>query len=223
MAAVNRLQDWSILLILFLNLAAGAQSTVLNPHGVLKWKCESCHTPDSFFKINPSGDFNHRETGFLLIGKHQAAPCAGCHTELILSRVATACADCHTDVHRGQFGFACQNCHTPERWENQQNIFDLHATRGFSLVGVHATVDCQACHIDEQRYEFTMTPADCASCHLGDYLATENPNHVQAGFGLDCQSCHLLLAVQWGFLDVLNNKTMNIRGIPLPLECEDCH
>ncbi len=213
----------TVIIILFLSLSVAAQSTVLNPHGTLKWDCESCHTPESFFKIKQSLDFNHRETGYLLIGNHENAPCAGCHKTPEFAKVGTACADCHTDVHRGQFGFTCQSCHTPERWENRQNIFDLHATRGFALVGVHATVDCQSCHIDEQRNEFTMTSAECANCHIGDYLATTNPNHIQAGFDLNCQGCHQLLSVRWEYLDAISLKTLNLRGITVPLDCEDCH
>ena len=28
------------------------------------------------------------------------------------------------------------------------------------------------------------------ACHLADYQATSNPNHLSSGFGTDCQSCH---------------------------------
>lgn len=211
------------LYIVLISLPIWPQSKFLSPHGELRWKCESCHTPASFFEIKEPTDFQHRETGYLLLGNHKYTDCADCHKDLRFANIGTACADCHTDVHRGQFGFSCQNCHTPEQWKNERNILDIHATRGFSLIGVHATVDCQACHIDEQRNEFTMTPADCAACHISDYLATTNPDHIQSGFDTGCQACHILLAVSWEYLDVGGFKTMNLRGLTLPLDCEDCH
>jgi len=200
------LKQLIILATLLLSFAVSAQSKILSPHGPLKWECESCHTPRSFYKIKNPPDFDHKETGFLLLGKHEFAPCAGCHKDLILSRVASACADCHNDVHRGQFGFDCQNCHSSDSWENNRNILGIHASRGFALVGVHAITDCQACHIDEQRNEFTLTPTECATCHIGDYLATSNPNHIASGFGLDCRSCHVLLAVSWEYLNFFETQ-----------------
>ncbi len=212
-----------VVILLFVSGSGWAQVNFLNPHGEIRWKCESCHTPESFNKIRLPTQFQHAETGFLLEGKHQFTQCANCHRSLEFSQVATACADCHTDVHRGQFGFQCQNCHSPQRWENRQNIFSLHASRGFALVGSHAVVDCQSCHIDEQRNEFTLTTVECVSCHLQDYLQTSNPNHIEEGFDLDCQSCHVILSVMWEYLGFFDESSLRNNSAVSSIKCEPCH
>ena len=37
---------------------------------------------------------------------------------------------------------------------------------------------------------YTTVPTDCFSCHKADYQATNNPNHVSAGFPTTCATCH---------------------------------
>jgi hypothetical protein len=178
-------------------ICAVAQSTPQNPHGPLRWDCQDCHSVDSWRTMANPMKFNHKKTGFVLVGAHASATCAGCHTDLHFKSVKTECADCHTDTHRGQLGLDCQRCHTPEDWSDRQEVFSQHAQKGFPLIGVHATVSCDACHGTAQPREFAGTPTECKACHLQTYTATQDPNHTAAGFSLDCISCHGQSSQSW--------------------------
>jgi hypothetical protein len=137
--------------------------------------------------------------------------------------VGTACADCHTDVHRGQFGIACQNCHTSTDWRNQRETLQLHSSRGFPLMGVHAIADCQACHVNDQYNEFSGTPVDCQGCHLSDFSQSTNPNHTRANFSLDCQSCHQPSAFKWQNTTYVHTQSFELRGAHTRTDCISCH
>lgn len=214
-----------LLLMIFLacTVYAPAQTVSQNPHGSIKWDCQSCHETASWQKMKNPMDFKHEETGFLLIGAHKFTNCVNCHGSLKFAEVGTACADCHTDVHRGQFGAACQNCHTSNDWRNQQEALQMHAIRGFPLVGVHAIADCQSCHVNDQYNEFSGTPLDCNSCHLGDFSLAANPNHTKAGFNLDCQSCHPSAASKWQNATYVHTQSFALHGAHSRAECNSCH
>jgi nitrate/TMAO reductase-like tetraheme cytochrome c subunit len=212
-------------LILFILFAAtaGGQTGGKNPHGAIKWDCKSCHGTASWHELKKPMDFKHEETGFLLFGAHQFVNCVSCHQSLKFAEVGTACADCHTDVHRGQFGITCQNCHTSTDWRNQQEVLQLHSSRGFPLVGVHAIADCQACHVNDQYNEFSGTPVDCRGCHLSDFSQSINPNHQQANFSLDCQSCHQPAAFKWQNTTYIHIQSFQLRGAHTRTDCNNCH
>jgi hypothetical protein len=57
----------------------------------------------------------------------------------------------------------------------------------FAMTFGHAGRRCSECHAGQV---YAGTQSDCASCHLDDWQATQNPNHTLAGFGTDCQTCH---------------------------------
>lgn len=211
------------ILLISMNMTAQQQGNQ-SPHGKLKWDCQACHTPVSWKKMKDPLDFDHEETGFVLLGAHKFVDCRSCHESLKFAEVRTACADCHTDIHRGQFGVDCQSCHSPNNWENQQEMFTLHSQRGFPLVGAHAIADCEACHVNQQIREFAGTPVDCNGCHANDFRLTENPNHVQAAFSPDCQSCHQPQSASWRET-TFEHPAMNLEGahVQTQLECNSCH
>ena len=72
----------------------------------------------------------------------------------------------------------CGNCHVPDDWK--QVSFD-HNQAAFKLLGRHATVDCAACHTNDN---FKGTPQDCNACHAKD-------DHHNGQFGTDCGKCHV--------------------------------
>ena len=211
------------ILIILLAGSLMAQNGSENPHGAIRWDCLHCHTTRSWKEIRQPLMFAHEETGFPLSGAHQFIDCSSCHQSLKFVEIGTACADCHTDVHRSQFGSDCQNCHTSLSWENQQENFELHASRGFPLVGVHAITDCQACHVGEQQTEFSGTAAQCSSCHAGSFMQTTNPSHARAGFGLDCMSCHTPTARKWKAPDYVHPQVFLLRGAHSRADCNSCH
>ena len=147
--------------------------------------CETCHTPTDWL----NGQFDH--SWWPLTGQHQGADCASCHENGQYQGTPTSCVSCHlpdynatNDPDHQQAGFPtqCDQCHTTGGWGG--------ATVDHSwwpLTGQHAGVDCTSCH---QGGQFQGTPTSCVSCHLGDYNATNNPNHQAAGFPTQCEQCH---------------------------------
>ena len=55
--------------------------------------------------------------------------------------------------------------------------------------GAHVRVanDCAQCH---PGGVFTTASTDCSSCHLQDFAATVEPQHMAAGFPTTCDGCH---------------------------------
>ena len=194
-----------------------------NPHGDIRWDCLTCHTTASWQELKDPSDFRHDDTGFPLVGAHGAIDCASCHTSLEFARVGTACADCHTDVHKGEFGLDCASCHSPVTWENREDVFEIHAARGFPLVGVHAIADCQACHVNEQRNEFAGLDVTCFSCHQSDFQMSVNPSHPQARFGMQCESCHQPVSVTWEQTTWEHPAVFELRGSHRQADCIGCH
>ena len=195
------------LLIFFLMTCAGHAAllqrpqAVKNPHGEIKLDCQQCPSTNSWAVDARQMDFDHASTGFALIGAHSSQHCASCHANLTFSHIGSACADCHTDIHRGELGKECESCHNAVSWENRQEIFLQHLNTRFPLKGAHALTDCESCHFNQQRNTFKNTPVECQFCHTDDYVATEHPNHREAGFPMDCQACHRINAFSWADTD----------------------
>jgi hypothetical protein len=63
---------------------------------------------------------------------------------------------------------------------------------------------------------------NCIDCHRNTYLATTNPNHVQAGFSQDCSSCHLVNSFQWTGAGFDHSFFPLVLGHSIP-KCSDCH
>jgi hypothetical protein len=154
---------------------------------------------------------------------HEKVSCTGCHVKLVFTNVGQKCADCHADIHRGQFGGNCESCHTVKGWTVTVQAIRNHQNR-FPLIGAHAAVDCESCHKGAATGQFQGLSTECYSCHLKDYKAAVNPNHVTAGFSTKCEACH-------GTNTWLDAKFDHASvGFPLtnahadpPRVCLDCH
>ena len=211
----------SIALILSISVISGEAPS--NPHGNLKWECGDCHTTESWKAIKPSSNFKHEDTGFSLQGAHTSVSCIDCHNNLAFANTPSACADCHTDVHQGQFGNNCDNCHMPFNWQNRQDIINIHSSRGFPLIGVHAMADCQACHINQQQNEYAGTPIECSGCHIDNFNSASDPNHTLAGFSSDCRTCHSAVSTNWKNANYQHPSIFVLHGAHLNLDCVRCH
>ncbi|MCC6964081.1 MAG: hypothetical protein IT585_12575 [candidate division Zixibacteria bacterium] len=194
-----------------------------NPHGDIDLACEACHTSTSWTEMRSDGSFDHDDTGFPLIGAHRQTACISCHKDLKFAETKDRCADCHSDIHRGKLGDQCQSCHTSESWENRRELFDQHAALGFTLTGVHAIADCNACHVNQLRDDFAGTPTECAGCHDDDFRSTDNPDHELAAFPLDCETCHSLAANTWRGARYDHPPEFRLEGGHAGLECIACH
>ncbi len=194
-----------------------------NPHGDIKFDCATCHSTGNWKEIPTETKFRHDETGFPLSGKHKQIKCIACHNDLTFAKTPDNCADCHADQHNGQLGSTCQNCHTTRGWQNEQEVFEVHASRGFPLAGTHAIVDCQSCHKGQLSEQYAGTPADCQFCHESDFNTTTDPNHVLAGFDSDCVQCHRSSAVTWEGAKFDHPPTPILEGGHQGLDCASCH
>lgn len=178
--------------------------------------CETCHNTVSF-----RGALVSDHSFFPLTGAHGAVACANCHVGGVFRGTPNTCAGCHLDDYNattnpnhktGGFSTDCRSCHTVTAF--QTGTFN-HST--FPLIGAHSTAACVSCHVGGV---FRGTNRTCAGCHLSDYNSTTNPNHQNAGFSTDCQTCHNTIAFQTGGFD---HSTFPLQGAHLTAACTDCH
>jgi len=185
--------------------------------------CGDCHTPLTWKKVDPN-KWNHETvTGFKLEGAHKFLDCEDCHGAQGFKVVPQDCYSCHiknyqgtTDPNHAQAGFPtdCLQCHNTRSWSGA--VFN-HTT--FVLQGKHRTAACADCH---KNGVYAGTPTACASCHLTDYNNTTDPNHQQAGYSLDCTTCHGTSAQGWSGATV-NHTVFVLLGRHLTAACTDCH
>ena len=191
-----------------------------NPHGDMDLDCRLCHDQDSW-DVSSSGGFDHDATGFPLEGLHRFAQCRDCHREPVFGHVGTHCADCHDDIHRGRSGPDCAKCHTPAAWVDQPRMRQEHNATALPLVGAHERVDCDACHSGAATGDYVGTPTACYACHRENYEATDDPNHMTAGFATDCERCHGVFSSTWGSGDFIHMPVLT--GAHARISCTECH
>jgi hypothetical protein len=186
------------------------------PHDGFPADCTLCHEGDDWHTIRQDFEFDHlAETGEPLDGAHALAECLRCHNdrgpvELFAQR---GCAGCHEDVHRGQMGADCTVCHGESGWRPEGPIAQHAATR-LPLAGAHAALQCWVCHSGASVGNFRDVDPSCATCHMDDYQATTNPDHVAAGYPTTCEDCH-------GFVAFDQAARFSHAGISAG--CADCH
>ena len=235
----------SIIVLWGLSCTLFAQS----PHGEnFRINCSDCHTSDSWdipanhwtFRdaalIVPEvtsleadshqtakAIFTHEDTDFPLEGGHVTTDCRFCHETMVFSEASTSCVACHTDIHHMTVGDDCARCHTSENWL-VDNITELHQENGFPLLGMHAVISCDECHTSESGLQFTRIGNDCFTCHQEDYLASTEPNHVAAGFSIECTDCHDIRAVGWEAAagGILHDFFALVQGHDIE-DCSQCH
>lgn len=151
--------------------------------------CIECHDPLSlgwtaelvnhdFFPLEQGHDINDCKRCHLTTNYSDASPeCVSCHQ----SDYAATTNPNHTTLN---FSNNCAECHTIAGWSPSN--FDHNSIH--PLLGAHSAIanDCNKCHAQG----YTNTPNTCVGCHLADYNATTNPNHVAAQFPDDCAQCH---------------------------------
>jgi hypothetical protein len=165
-------------------------------------RCHSDHNGVDFtlIKWDPN-KFDHKETGYVLEGKHAGLTCNKCHipdhiapTERPLIKkkdlsksflgIAQACVTCHKDFHEGRLGQKCLQCHNFVDWKEAGTKFDHSKTR-YPLTGLHQQVKCEKCHTPgadgAPRYH-GLPFGKCNDCHADPH---------KGSFGEKaCQTCH---------------------------------
>jgi hypothetical protein len=143
------------------------------------------------------------------------------------SLTSGACWNCHQADYNGtnapphkaaNFPQDCSGCHTTTDWTGA--TFN-HATTGFTLVGLHASQQCAACHVNSN---YSLTSAACWNCHQTDYNGALSPPHLASGFPQDCTGCHGSTALNWTSA-TFNHATTGfaLTGFHLTMQCAQCH
>jgi hypothetical protein len=211
------------------------------PHDQFPADCTLCHAGDDWRTIREDFQFDHlAETGTPLNGAHALAECLRCHNDRgpVALFAQRGCAGCHEDVHRGQMGPDCVRCHQENDWRPDGPIA-LHAATRLPLVGAHAALQCWACHTGAAVGNFKNTDAQCVSCHLDDFQATTNPDHVAQGYPTTCEECHGFVAFDQAAIfnhagitdncaschldDYQRTNDPNHQASGFSTTCEDCH
>jgi hypothetical protein len=174
-------------------------------------KCNDCHTSSSWQKQK----FDHdKKTKFPLRGKHIKTACNQCHRgDLYKDELKLDCVSCHKkdDVHRGKQGRECDSCHNESGW--QSNVLFDHDLASFPLIGMHAAVQCEECHLSNA---YADTETDCNHCHVDDDVH-------KTKLGTDCASCHNPNSWNTWLFDHDKATDFKIDGAHEELGCYDCH
>ncbi len=179
--------------------------------------CEDCHTANGW---TPS-TFNHTTTGFTLDGAHTSLQCSACH-QGVITGLNPECVSCHQNDYNNASNpshtaagipTTCQDCHTTTAWI--PSTFN-HSTTGFQLLGVHAQIQCSACH---QGVITGLTP-DCLPCHQNDY--NNAPDHVALNYPTNCDMCHSFNGWSPSTFNH-NNTSFPLTGAHLQVQCSSCH
>jgi hypothetical protein len=184
--------------------------------------CQTCHSTAAW---NPA-TFDHSTfTKFPLTGAHANVACTQCHVNGQFVGTPTDCFSCHqkdymatTAPNHAQAGkpTTCAMCHDTAQWTD---IHFSHAAEGWALTGAHATISCEACHINNN---YNITNTTCSSCHLKDFQNTNNPNHAQAGIPQTCEQCHT--TANWATTNFDHSTTgFPLTGTHVSTPCANCH
>jgi hypothetical protein len=197
--------------------------------------------------------FDHRKTGWPLLGGHAKARCDDCHQRPLLVDadirkmldrqpkrttllgLSTRCASCHFDEHRGQLGQDCAQCHKETAWK-PASAFN-HQSTAFPLRGEHRQVACARCHpsatgddtlvnafLKPRAASFMrMKPIEHGSCES----CHQDPH--KGSFGPNCASCHS--ETGWKIIQVAGQKNATfhdktrfpLRGGHVGVACRSCH
>jgi len=204
-------------------------------------RCHSDHNGEDFPLIKwDTKTFNHKETGYLLEGKHAGLACNKCHIashiapqekatikDKDLNRsflgVSTACVNCHEDFHKGRLGQDCISCHNFEDWKKISiGKFDHSKTR-YPLTGLHAQVQCAKCHTNgsDGKPQYAGIPfKQCIDCH-------KDPHH--GSFTQPCESCHSTVGWKKISLQGVNERFDHsktkypLEGKHTTVDCAQCH
>ncbi len=213
--------------------------------GSMPGRCESCHVTSGWNRVNRGrveSTFDHRATGFVLLGAHATTPCSSCHQgppagSAVHLRfepatrsdpypsplVAGACTDCHEDLHDGVFmdrpaRGVCDGCHGQAAWLPTDYDIERHNRESdFLIDGAHQVVPCASCHPAQNGMpQLRLASPSCSDCH-----APSDPHRRQFG-ERSCDSCHS--GSSFRIADFDHDETrFPLDGAHQDVRCEACH
>lgn len=187
--------------------------------------CKSCHNTVSFSNINIGSSFDHSKTNFPLIGKHKYVKCENCHKGSLTNKPKyRKCYSCHEDYHKAEFvknniQTDCKECHTEQGFSPSTFTIDKHSETSFKLTYAHAATPCNACHLKDERWTFTLESKKCTNCHTNIHNNEISEKYFDES---RCESCHTTMS--WKKIDFDHSKTdFELRGKHSSASCSECH
>ena len=177
-------------------------------------------------------NFDHRQTGWSLDGKHAQTDCRSCHTEQRKSgrdsylNTSPECVSCHSMFH-GRGAVApldqCQECHNAFGWQqmNARIKFDHQTKTRYPLTGAHKKSECTSCHTQRndkgQIKQFGPIPVNgCESCHQDPH-----PRGIFSGFS--CADCHVTQSFKKTSQFNHRKTGWPLKGAHTRQDCLECH
>lgn len=153
--------------------------------------CSDCHSEhhgrDNDIAYLDRETFDHRETGWALLGQHTVLKCEACHKKDSFLLDNKMCVDCHRDIHLGQLEGNCEHCHNTNSFKMESY---RHKHSEMSPKGKHSSLACDECHRQSKighdagfgmAVKYKNIDFQCHSCH----------EDVHDGeYGTDCYECH---------------------------------
>ncbi|MBN2616525.1 MAG: cytochrome C [Bacteroidales bacterium] len=193
----------------------------------LSSNCTSCHNQEAF---RPAPGFNHSQTKFPLVGKHQSVKCVKCHKmeerngkkfQQFKGVAFARCTSCHEDVHKNKFGNDCLKCHNQFSFHQVKQLSSFnHDRTDYPLRGKHANVDCKKCHTTG-NYTKPLKFNRCSNCHE-DY---HKKQFVKNGSSPDCSNCHSVEGFSPSTYGITqhNQTKFALKGSHMATPCFACH
>ena len=187
--------------------------------------CKQCHYENSFNSIKSKGAFNHDETGYKLVGKHQQVNCKACHKISLTAPLKhDRCSDCHTDYHKKEFAKNgvtpdCSVCHTTKSFSETQYTIEKHNQSKFLLEGAHLATPCFSCHKTGEQWRFKNMGQRCVDCHQNIHKGFISDKFMP---NQDCQACHQVSS--WKNINFDHTRTgFKLEGAHEKEKCSACH
>ena len=195
-------------------------------HGAFQGGCQSCHSTAGWKQVRVSSTFDHGRTRFPLNGAHATVECHRCHkTSNFKEPVAhDRCADCHApDPHKGQFAAQdCASCHGENRWKPSLYTVSRHQSSGYPLLGKHASVSCDKCHLPTGRDTLYRVKHNvCSDCHQDAH----GKQFAGAPYFDDCQRCHTVDGFRPSTFTLARHQEtrFHLDGGHAATTCAECH
>lgn len=185
--------------------------------------CQKCHSTNGFKLINTSG-FNHNQTNFPLVGKHQTVSCSSCHGNNLSSKPKyEKCIDCHSDYHGDDFTvnnklIDCSSCHNVYGFSPSLFTIEKHNSI-FELKGSHLAIPCHSCHYKNEKWHFKNIGNKCIDCHSNIHGKELTIKYLPDN---NCSVCHS--EDKWTKISFNHNETdFQLLGKHKDVSCNQCH
>ena len=226
------------------SLIMNAELSTIKPEYIKLWDKITLESSwENRFK-SMQGDFDHKLTGYPLIGGHAKVKCEECHKNIkdfktslkegllpsfSMEKVINKdfCYSCHKKDddskkgHKGHYGKNCTACHTiggtDKGWKALlPKVRDFHKDKKYELIGRHKKTECEKCH-KTIPFKKKTEETTCYNCHE----KLDKTYHEQS-LGKKCEDCHTPESFHKSTFD--HQKTrFPLKFSHKKVKCQKCH